>query len=453
MKPLGPPTNNTIQSREETTSTCVTWDGPNISFDCLGVQICEGESINPIVYRSFVNLCTILEELNLEGLNLTCLGNLIDTTRSLNEVFNLLIDRLCIESDKVNQLEDVITQFYTANLPFCLQEFNDQLTITKLPLPEYYQKVAAKICLYLADITILETEYASFLPQLELLKDEIDQLCNATSLLVTPICTNPNPGVEIISSGLLDPVTALINTATPHGYNNGDIVTITGVIPNFYNGIWEVTVISNNAFSIASDGAFPPYIGNGTTALSTQITVATAYENLEAIYCLLKNYTGSFLEMTSVIDIQCTDMNNQKRLTGTGLMSSIPGWNLSPSTIGQNMQNLWLTICDLRYAVKKIEETCVSKDCLDANNDPLCCAKCALVSDASGDGSVITYTTIGAHDLVIGDKIDIYGDMIPVEYNVTGAYVINILSPTTFTISGTTTGVSSGISILCSKIN
>jgi len=450
MKPLGPPANNTIQSREETTSTCVMWDGPNISFDCLGVQICEGESINPIVYRSFVNLCTILEELNLEGLNITCLGNLINTTRSLNEVFNLLIDRLCIDADKVNQLEDVITQFYTANLPYCLQEFNDQLTITKLPLPEYYQKVAVKICVYLADITILETEYASFLPQLEDLKDEIDQLCNTTSLLVTPTCTTTNSSVEITNIlPILD--VATVTTLNPHGYNTGDTVTITGVFPIAYNGIWEVIVVDDFNFTITSDNLLPAYVGNGTTAASTQIDVATALENLEAIYCLFKNYTGSSLELVSAINRACPDLSNTKRLTGTGLMSSITGWITSPATLAESMQNLWLTICDLRYAVKKIEETCVSKDCLDSNNDPLCCAKCAQVNDASGDGSVITYTTTAVHDLVIGDKINISGAMVPVGYNVTGVFITGV-TPTTFTILGTTTGVSTGISDVCSKI-
>lgn len=457
MKPLGPPANNTIQSREETTSTCVMWDGPNISFDCLGVQICEGESINPIVYRSFVNLCNILEELNIDTLNLTCLGNLINTTRSLNEVFNLLIDRLCIEADKVNQLEDTITNLYNANLPFCLQDFNDQLTITKLPLPEYYQKVAAKICLYLADIAILENQYELsaghyFYDQIALLQIEIDNLCNAASLLVTPICTNNNPSVEISSIFLSGPSDAQITTLTPHGYNNGDIVTITGVIPNSYNGIWEVTVIDAYTFSITTDSAFDPYFANGTTAIATEVTVATGYENLEALYCLLKNYTGSFLELSSVIRVQCTDLSNQKRLSGTGLMSTIPGWTINPTSVAESMQNLWLTICDLRNAVKKIEETCISKDCLDANNDPLCCAKCALVNDALGDGSNIVYTTIGVHDLVIGDKINISGAMLPVGYNVTGAF-ITAVTPTTFTIVGTTIGVSSGISILCSKIN
>jgi len=452
MKPLGPPANNTIQSREETTSTCVTWDGPNISFDCLGVQICEGESINPIVYRSFVNLCTILEELNLEGLNLTCLGNLINTTRSLNEVFNLLIDKLCIEADKVNQLEDTITKLYTANLPFCLQEFNDQLTITKLPLPEYYQKVAVKICLYLLDIAALKTDYYTSFPiQLALINTEIENLCNAAAQLVTPTCTNPNPSVAITNIFLADPVTAQVTTLNPHGYSNNEVVTINDVNPTSFNGLWTVTVIDAYTFVILSDVPFQSYVSGGNTAPSTPIDVASALELFEPIYCMMKNYTGSSNDVSIAITRMCANLSTSKRLSGTGLMSSIPGWILEPSSLAESIKNLWLTICDLRNAVKKIEETCISKDCLDANNDPLCCATCALVNDALGNGVTITYTTIGVHDLAIGDKINISGAMLPAGYNVTGVFVTGV-TPTTFTVAGTQTGVSSGISILCSKL-
>jgi hypothetical protein len=292
MKPLGPPTNNTIQSREETTSTCVMWDGPNISFECLGVQICEGESINPIVYRSFVNLCNILDQLNLDDLNLTCLGNLINTTRSLNEIFNLLIERLCIEADKVNQLEDVISKVYTANLPYCLQDFNDQLTITKLQLPEYYQKVAVQICLYLTDIATLQNQYELspghyFYDQLQLLEIEIGILCGTATSLVTPTCTN-------------------------------------------------------NAIENPSAGP---------------VTVDKALTWLELAFCSLRNYTGTQSDLLSAIARDCPNLGSKKRLSNTGNMDSIVGWVDSPSTLADSLNNLWLTICDMRLAAQKVKDS------------------------------------------------------------------------------------------------
>lgn len=456
MKPLGPLTNNTVQSCQDVTSSCVKWDGPNISLECLGVQICTGESIEPIVYRSFVNLCDILDKLNLDSINVSCLGNLIEKKRSLTEIFNIISDTLCIENEKITQLEDVIQNTYNANLPFCLQNFNDELTITKLPLPEYYQKVAAQICLYLVDIASLQNQFELsaghyFYDQIQLLNIEITNLCNAAAQLVAPTCTNPNPSVGITNIFLPDPSSAQITTLSPHGYSTNDSVTINNVNPSSFNGVWVVTVIDQYTFSITTDSAFSPYVSGGNTAISTPIDVASALEMFEPIFCMMKQYTGSATNISSGIAKMCADLSITKRLSGTGLMSSIIGWIDNPSTLAESFTNLWLTICDLRLAVQKIENTCVSKDCLDANNDPLCCAKCAIVNDANGNGVDIVYTTIGVHDLVAGDKINISGGMTPAGYNVTNVF-ITAVTPTTFTISGTQMGVSSGLSDVCSKI-
>jgi hypothetical protein len=293
MKPLGPSINNTVQLCNDVTSTCVMWDGPNISLDCLGVQICKGESINPIVYRSFANLCDILDKLNLDSINITCLGNLIDKKRSLSDMFNIISDNLCIENNKILKLEDTITALYNANLPFCLQNFNDQLTITKLPLPEYYQKVAAQICLYLADIIILQDQYELsaghyFYDELSALEIAITALCGATTTKVTPICTN-----DFVQNPSNDPV-----------------------------------------------------------------VVTTALVWLEQAFCSFQSYTGTKSELLAAVARDCPNLGNLKRLSATGLMNSIPGWIDTPANVSQSINNLWLTICDMRTSLVKVQSGC-----------------------------------------------------------------------------------------------
>jgi hypothetical protein len=198
-----------------------------------------------------------------------------------------LIERLCIEADKVNQLEDTITKLYTANLPYCLQDFNDQLTITKLPLPEYYQKVAAQICLYLADIAMLDDEYALFPAQLIALDTAITNLCSSATQLVTPVCTN-------------------------------------------------------NAIENPSGGP---------------VTVDKALTWLELAFCSLRNYTGTQPNLLSAIARDCPNLGNKKRLSNTGNMDSIVGWVDSPSTLADSLNNLWLTICDMRLAAQRVKDS------------------------------------------------------------------------------------------------
>ena len=108
MKPIGPLVNNEQTSCDDYTSSCVMWDGPNISFECLGVQICKGDEITPILYNSVKNLCDILDRINVENVNLECIGNIINADRSMNDIFNIIIDRMCVESDKINTLENFL---------------------------------------------------------------------------------------------------------------------------------------------------------------------------------------------------------------------------------------------------------------------------------------------------------------------------------------------------------
>lgn len=202
MKPIGPVVNNKPTSCDDYTASCVMWDGPNISIDCLGVQICKGEEITPILYNSVKNLCDILDRINMENISVECIGNIINTDRSINDIFNIIIERMCVESDKINALENTYNEVLYADLPYCLQQFSDALTITKLKLPEYYQKLALQICLYITDIIALQdaVKPGSYIQtQLALLQVEINALCGATNTLVTPTCTNDpvaNPAVD-----------------------------------------------------------------------------------------------------------------------------------------------------------------------------------------------------------------------------------------------------------------
>jgi hypothetical protein len=288
MKPLGPVVNNTPKSCDDITTSCVIWDGPNISIECLGVQIYQGQSINPILYNSVKNLCDILDKINMDELNITCLGDLINTSRSINDVFNIIASKLCEDNDRLSKLENDITEIYTARLPYCLQLFNDQLTITRLTLPEYYQKLAAQICLYLIDIDGLNSHLAIIQIDIDLIEQEIIALCGATTALVQPICTN---------NAVLNP--------------------------------------SNDP-----------------------VTVDKALAWLESSFCDFQNYIGTHPELLAAIAKDCPNLDSSQMLCNTGAMNTIYGWKTNPSTVADSINNLWLTICDLRTAIVNVQTNC-----------------------------------------------------------------------------------------------
>lgn len=366
MKPLGPPINNKVQSCDNVSSTCVKWDGPNISFECLGVNICKDEPINTIVFNSFKNLCNLLEIINVQDLDIQCLSEISIEGRSMADLFNSIIAKLCQENIKLNSLENVIEQTYLANLPFCLQNFNDQLTITKLELPEYYQKLALRICLYLVDIASLNDQLkpgSAIWTELSDLEVQINTLCNTVTELVYPTCTD-NISTKFEIQNITNPIFTelLVTTVLPHGFNNGDFVNIYGVTPSYYNLTnVEVFVNSPTQFTIIGPATFiPAYVSGGFVMITNAITVQEAYEILEKSFCSLKNFTGTAEELNIAVNADCPNISNLPRLSNNGPMNTIYGWEQYPGTIAQSMNNLWLTICDMRSAIRNVLGSCCS---------------------------------------------------------------------------------------------
>ena len=72
------------------------------------------------------------------------------------------------------------------------------------------------------------------------------------------------------------------------------------------------------------------------------------------------------------------------------------------------------------------------------------------ISSASGSGTVVTYTTSAAHSLAVGQPVIITG-LTPSGYN--GTYIVaSVPLTTTFTVSNTTTGTSSGTGAILAEL-
>lgn len=295
MNPLGTPSGNKSTSCSDVTARCVIWDGPDIDIRCIGVKICKGDNITPILYNSYKNLCNLIQALDLTGLDANCLSDSISEHDNILDIFNTIAKRLCQEDVQVTKLEDIIESTYFATLPYCFQEVTDKLTVTKFPLADAYVKIASRICEYLIDIQVLQDQIEEAQDQLGPLQSEIDALCLITDPVVTPTCTNDpvlNPSV--------DPV-----------------------------------------------------------------RVELAYDWLEAAFCSFKNFTGTPSELNAAIAKDCPNIDNLPRLSNTGLMENIKGWTTSPTNVGDSFGNLWLTVCDLRSAIRNLQLTCcVDTPCL-----------------------------------------------------------------------------------------
>jgi len=77
---------------------------------------------------------------------------------------------------------------------------------------------------------------------------------------------------------------------------------------------------------------------------------------LEAAFCELRAATGTATELYLAINKQCAGLDNENQLSGPGIMATIPGWVTSGNynTVADAITNMWLTICDMRAAIKYI---------------------------------------------------------------------------------------------------
>jgi len=85
---------------------------------------------------------------------------------------------------------------------------------------------------------------------------------------------------------------------------------------------------------------------------------------LEQQFCLLIGATGGPSDIYDAIAQQCSALSQSDTLGGGGgNMGSIPGWDNNITNLAASINNIWLTICDLRSAVRNIQVNCCPAAC------------------------------------------------------------------------------------------
>jgi hypothetical protein len=73
-------------------SNCVIWGGPDI--ECIG--LCKGDTITDVTYKLALELCAVMESLNVNNYDLACL-DLSCAPDDFNSLLQAIIDKLCTE--------------------------------------------------------------------------------------------------------------------------------------------------------------------------------------------------------------------------------------------------------------------------------------------------------------------------------------------------------------------
>ena len=103
-----------------------------------------------------------------------------------------------------------------------------------------------------------------------------------------------------------------------------------------------------------------PQITPSCVLPSVPTDIDVVLDELEDQFCTLDSTLGGSTGLLASSTYQCDLLASDNQLAGSGTMSSLEGWNVPVNNVAQSLTNMWLTICDMRAAIKDIQQNCCS---------------------------------------------------------------------------------------------
>ena len=208
MKPI----NLDNSSCNPISSNCVIWQGPDIPC----IKLCTGDSVTDVVYALATELCTIVDQVNISTLDLSCLDIITGTPTNTNQLLQILIDKIC----ELNNVSTTPTRGGSSCPTDCIVPVAGCLQIdgqTTMKLLDYVQLIGNKICLLLDSISTINSSLTDLINRVI----ELESVPPTPPFVlpsVVPDCTLADGSVvEGVSYPLNIILTALINDDN-HGY-------------------------------------------------------------------------------------------------------------------------------------------------------------------------------------------------------------------------------------------
>jgi hypothetical protein len=129
--------------------------------------------------------------------------------------------------------------------------------------------------------------------------------------------------------------------------------------------------VTNIETKCCNDAELPTVPTSCLNPTSFNIPLVNFVVNLENAFCSLQTVTGTPTELSVAIGSQCvTGADLQLGTNAPNAWSTNPSFIGSPTKVSNTINNLWLTICDLREAVGQLQSdlaACCSVSCSDIN--------------------------------------------------------------------------------------
>jgi hypothetical protein len=234
-------------------------------------------------------------------------------------------------------------------------------------------KLAEEICILKENIGVTDVDLTCLVKVCQTTPEPSKTLANILDLLISKVCclsdivkNLPSPGTPYVEPTLSYPACAAFAGLTPVLHSQYTISLAQKICTiNATVSIHTAQLNDHESRIDTLEGLVPTPLPQLPSCLSgTALSLDVLVENLETEFCDLKDALGDSGDLTVAADQICENLNSQTQLMdSTETMSGITGWVLNPQNFAESVNNLWLTVCDIRSAVRSILDNCCAPTC------------------------------------------------------------------------------------------
>ena len=272
-------------------SNCVVWQGPTL--DCI--NLCTGDTISDVVAKLATELCTLLDQTNVNNYDLTCLGITACGPKDFQALIQLLIDKICElngvspDTTKVNDCPDCIV-----SVASCFAENGPTMQLL-----DYVQMIGEKICALIDEIANLQSQI-----------DNLDIRVTILENTPPPTFTLPSIDTNCLASYMSGQVSATIDLVLNTLLNDPTIgycalIGATGLPTELLASVASQCITSGTP--TLSNYPVPFGTEYSGTWIGSPTTVADAITNLWIVICDIYDAVSSFsLNVTDTNTVNLT---------------------------------------------------------------------------------------------------------------------------------------------------
>jgi hypothetical protein len=291
-------------------SNCVIWQGPDL--DCIG--LCKGDSISQVIEKLAKELCTVLESLDINSYDLSCLAIGGCAPEDFQALLQLLITKICALENIDPTTGGTSPTGTTPGTSGTASDVPIQTRVTGGNIPDAVVSTPEEFWYTNAqgdtvkEMQIVDLAYTAA-NKIETIAGQINTINRTLG--------NHEGRLATLENALAP--TLVIPTITP-----------VCVLPADMTPLDEVT------------------------------------QALEEQFCELRSATGTPLDLYTAFIQQAVGLNQSPTLVnGSITMESIPEWKSDVTSVADILTNMLLTLTDVRAAIKSIQTSCCTTTSCD----------------------------------------------------------------------------------------